>query len=165
MPSFDIVSKVDLQEVDNAINQTMKEIGARYDFKGTDSQLVLDHDKAEIKLTSADETHLKSMTEVLHAKFAKRNISILALKYEKVEKASGNRVRQIARLVQGVDKDLAREITKRIKESGAKVTSAYQDEQLRVTGKKKDDLQEVIAALRKAQVDLGAPLQFVNFRD
>lgn len=160
MPSFDIVSKVDLQEVDNAINQAVKEITQRYDFKGSKTEVTLE--KESIKVLSDDDFRLKAVIEILQSKFIKRNISPKALQYGKVEQASGNMVRQIITLQVGISKEKAKEIGAVIKESKLKVQSQIQDDQLRVTGKNIDDLQEVIRILKGK--DLEIDMQFVNFR-
>ncbi len=160
MPSFDIVSKLDLQEIDNAVNIAKKEIANRFDFKGSKSSIELGKD--EITLVSDDEYKLKQVTDVLENKITKRGISLLALDYQKVENATLGCVRQLIKLKQGVDKDNAREIMKTIKESKLKVQSQFMDEQVRVTAKKIDDLQEIITLLKTSQLKL--PLQFTNMR-
>lgn len=161
MPSFDIVSKVDLQEVDNAINQTVKEIGQRYDFKGSKAEVTLE--KETVKVLADDDYKLKAVIEILQSKFIKRNISPKSLQYGKVEQASGGMVRQIITLQVGISKEKAKEIGAVIKESKLKVQSQIQDDQVRVTGKNRDDLQEVIALLKGK--DLEVDMQFVNFRE
>lgn len=158
--SFDIVSKVDLPEVSNAINIAMKEIQTRYDFKGSKSNISLEKD--EIVLISDDEFKLEQLKDVLISKLIKRNVPIKNLDYGKIEKASGGTVRQRAKLVQGIDKENAKKITTIIKNSGLKVKSQIQDDQVRVTGKSKDELQQIIAAIRKA--DLPIDVQFINYR-
>jgi len=160
MPSFDIVSKVDMQEVDNAINQAVKEIAQRYDFKGSKTEVTLEKDS--IKVLSDDDFRLKAVIEILQSKFIKRNISPKALQYGKVEQASGSMVRQIITLQVGISKEKAKEIGAVIKETKLKVQSQIQDDQLRVTGKNIDDLQEVIRILKGK--DLEIDMQFVNFR-
>lgn len=160
MPSFDIVSKVDLQEVDNAVNQTIKEIGQRYDFKGSKSEVTLEKDS--IKVLADDDFKLKAVIDVLQSKFVKRNISPKALQYGKAEQASGGMVRQIITLQVGISKEKAKEIGQVIKETKLKVQSQIQDDQVRVTGKNIDDLQEVIRILKGKDLDID--LQFVNFR-
>ena len=160
MPSFDIVSKVDMQKVDNAINQTVKEIAQRYDFKGSKSEVTLE--KETVKILADDDFRLKAIAEILQAKFIKRNISPKALQYGKVEQASGSMVRQIVTLPVGISKEKAKEIGAVIKESKLKVQSQIQDDQIRVTGKNIDDLQEVIAMLKAKDLDI--EMQFVNFR-
>ena len=160
MPSFDIVSKVDMQEVDNAINQAVKEITQRYDFKGSKTEVTLE--KESIKVLSDDDFRLKAVIEILQSKFIKRNISPKALQYGKIEQASGSMVRQIITLQVGISKEKAKEIGAVIKESKLKVQSQIQDDQIRVTGKNIDDLQEVIAMLKAKDLDI--EMQFVNFR-
>jgi len=160
MPSFDIVSKVDMQEVDNAINQTVKEIAQRYDFKGSKSEVTLE--KETVKILADDDFRLKAIVEILQAKFIKRNISPKALQYGKVEQASGSMVRQIVTLQVGISKEKAKDIGAVIKESKLKVQSQIQDDQIRVTGKNIDDLQAVIALLKGKDLDI--EMQFVNFR-
>jgi uncharacterized protein YajQ (UPF0234 family) len=160
MPSFDIVSKVDMQEVDNAINQAVKEIGQRYDFKGSKSEVTLE--KETVKVLTEDDFRLKAIIDILQSKFIKRNISPKALQYGKVEQASGGMVRQIITLQVGISKEKAKEIGAVIKESKLKVQSQIQDDQVRVTGKNIDDLQATIALLKGK--DLGIDMQYVNFR-
>jgi hypothetical protein len=158
--SFDIVSNVDLSEVNNAIQQATKEIATRYDFKGSKSEIRLE-DK-EIVILADDEYKLDQVKDVLAGKLVKRNVSLKSLQYGKIEPAAGGTVRQRAQLVQGIDKENAKKINTLIKESGIKVKSQVQGEQLRVTGKSRDDLQKVIQMLREA--DLPIDLQFVNYR-
>ena len=158
--SFDIVSKVDFSKVQNAVVMTMKEITTRYDFKGSKSDVKLE--KEELVLVSDDEYKMDQLKDVLINKLIKQEVSLKSLDYGKMESASGGTVRQRAKLVQGIGKDHAKKITNLIKEKGLKVKTQIQDEQIRVTGKNKDDLQKVIAALREA--DLDVPLQFTNYR-
>ena len=161
MPSFDIVSKVDMQEVDNAVNQAIKEIGQRYDFKGSKSQITPEKDS--VKVLADDDYKLKAVIDVLQSKFLKRNISIKTLQYGKVEPASGGMVRQIITVQQGISKEKAKDIITVIKDSKLKVQAQIQDDQVRVTGKNRDDLQETIAFVKKTITDF--PLQYQNFRD
>jgi len=162
MPSFDVVSEVDVQEVRNAVDQAKRELATRFDFKGTDSNVEL-KDNA-IELESASEERLKAATQVLEEKLVRRKVSLKALDYGKVEEASHGRARQTASLHVGINDDKAREIGKFIKNLGLKgLQHQVQGNQLRVTGKKRDDLQTAMALLRKADVEL--PLQFDNFRD
>lgn len=158
--SFDIVSKIEMSEVTNAISIAMKEIQTRYDFKGSKSDISLD--KEELVLVSDDEFKLDQLKDVLFSKMIKRGIPVKNLDYGKVERASGGTVRQKAKLVQGIDKDNAKIINAIIKNSGVKVKSQVQDDQVRVTGKNRDDLQKIIAAVREA--DLTVDVQFVNYR-
>ena len=162
MPSFDVVSEVDMQEVRNALDQARREVTTRFDFKGTNSAIDLD-DKA-VTLNSATEDRLNALRLVIEEKLVKRKVSLKALDYGKVEEAAGGRARQRIVLVAGISSDKARAINRFIKDKAAKGTqSQTQGEQLRVTAKKRDDLQAVIGAL-KAE-DFGIPLQFINFRD
>ncbi|MFE4587605.1 YajQ family cyclic di-GMP-binding protein, partial [Bacillus subtilis] len=148
--SFDIVSKVELPEVQNAIQIALKEISTRYDFKGSKSDISLD--KEELVLVSDDEFKLSQLKDVLVSKLIKRNVPTKNIDYGKVENASGGTVRQRAKLVQGIDKDNAKKINTIIKNSGLKVKSQVQDDQVRVTGKNKDDLQQIISAVRGADL-------------
>ena len=162
MPSFDVVSEVDLQEVRNAVDQVHREVVNRYDFKGTASTIELG--EGAITLATSSEERLKALRTVLEEKFVKRKVSLKSLDFGKVEEASGSTVRQVATIQAGISSDKARELNKFIKGLALKgVQSQTQGDQLRVTGKKRDDLQAVIAAL-KAE-DFGVPLQFSNFRD
>lgn len=161
MPSFDVVSRIDLQEVDNALNQTRKEVAQRYDLK--DSKTEIGWDQKEIVVTSADDFKVKAVVDVLQSKLVKRNVPIKNLEYGVVEPALGGRARQKITVQQGIETEKAREIVKFIKGSGVKVQAQIMDDEVRVSGKKRDDLQDVIAKLRGA--DLGLALQFVNFRD
>ena len=158
--SFDIVSKVELSEVTNAIAQTMKEIQTRYDFKGSKSEVSLE--KEELVLISDDDYKMEQLKDVLFSKMIKRGIPVKNLDYGKLEKASGGTVRQKAKLVQGIDKENAKKINTIIKNSGVKVKSQVQDDQVRVTGKNRDDLQKIISLVREA--DLTVDVQFINYR-
>ncbi|MBA4538773.1 YajQ family cyclic di-GMP-binding protein [Bacillus aquiflavi] len=158
--SFDIVSQVDLSEVTNAIQITMKEIQNRYDFKGSQSNVTLD--KEELVLISDDEFKLRQLKDVLISKMIKRQIPIKNLAYDKIENAAGGTVRQRAKLVQGIDKDNAKKINTLIKNSGVKVKTQVQDDQIRVAGKSRDDLQKIISVIREA--DLPIDVQFINYR-
>lgn len=158
--SFDIVSRVDMAEVTNAVNMSMKEIETRYDFKGSKSNISVD--KEELVLVSDDDFKLSQLKDVLLGKLIKRGVPIKNLDYGKIEPATGGTVRQRVKMVQGIDKDNAKIINNLIKEAGLKVKSQVQDDQIRVTGKSKDDLQKVIAAINGA--DLPIEVQFVNYR-
>jgi uncharacterized protein YajQ (UPF0234 family) len=160
MPSFDIVSKVDLQEIDNAVNQAVKEIGQRYDFKGTHNELTLEKDAMVI--LAADDYKLQAVVDILKGKLARREISPKCLDFGKKEPASGGAVRQRVGIVQGISKDKGKELVKLIKDTKLKVQAQIMEDQVRVTGKQIDDLQEVIRLL-KGQ-DLSIELQFINFR-
>ena len=157
---FDIVSKIDTQEVRNAVDQAQKEIRQRYDFKGSKSAIELVED--ELVLVSDDEGKLKSVVDVLESKMVRRKISMKALNYGKIEPASGGTVRQVVGFKQGVDKENAKRITTIVKNSKLKVQARVQDQQVRVTGKKIDDLQTIIEMVKEA--DLEIPVQFVNYR-
>ena len=161
MPSFDIVSKLNLQEVDNAIHQATKEVIQRYDLKDSKSTIVRADKK--ITLDSSDDFKLKAVYDILQSKLVKRGVSLKAIKEGKVEPSAGGRARQVLDFIDGIDSDKSRELVKTIKDSKIKVQAAYQDEQVRVSGKKRDDLQEVIGLLRAK--DFPIPLQFINFRD
>lgn len=158
--SFDIVSKLDMQEMNNAINQAEKEIATRFDFKGSKSSITLD--KEELVVVSDDDFKLQNVLDILQSKMAKRGISLKNLEYGKVEGASSGTVRQRIKVKQGVDQDNAKKINIMIRDSKLKVKSQIQGDQIRVTGKSKDDLQAVMAMLRKAALPLD--LQFINFR-
>ena len=160
--SFDIVSEVNLQEVDNAVNQARKELAQRYDFKGSRSSIELNQKEKELTLTSDDEFKLKSVIDVLQNKLIRRSVPLKALEYGKVEPAANSTVRQVIRLRVGIDKDNARLIVKMIKEMKLKVQAQIMDDQIRVSGKDKDDLQAVIAMVRNA--DLAFATQFTNYR-
>ena len=162
MPSFDVVSEVDRQELRNAIDQAQREIATRYDFKNTDSSI----EQTDLVLTmrTASEDRLTALRTVVEEKLVKRGVSLRGLDYGKIEEATQNSVRQILTIKVGISSEKAREINRLIKEKGPKgVSSQTQGDSVRVTGKKRDDLQDLIAALKGA--DLGIPLQFNNFRD
>ena len=162
MPTFDVVSEIDFQELRNAVDQTAREISQRFDFKNTDSSIELGTDA--IEMSSLSEDRLAALRQVLEEKMVKRKVSLKVLDYGTVEPASGGTVRQRAALTAGISSEKAKELNKFIKGLGLKgVQSSTQGDQLRVQGKKRDDLQSVIAALREG--DFGLPLQFTNFRD
>jgi hypothetical protein len=161
MPSFDIVSTVEMQEVDNAVNQTIKEIGQRYDFKGSKSEVTLEKDA--IRIITDDDFRLKAVVDILQSKCIKRGISLKALQYGKAEPASGGLIRQLVTLQQGISKEKGKEIIALVKETKLKVQAQIMEDQVRVTGKNRDDLQDVIQLLKGK--DLGIELQFVNFRE
>jgi len=162
MPSFDVTSEVDLQEVRNAVDQASREVATRFDFKDTGASL--DLRPGEIELNAPTEDRLKALSQVLEEKLVRRNVSLKALSYGKVEQAARGAVRQEVTIQAGIDADHGRQINKLIRDLNLKgVSSQTQSDQVRVTGKKRDDLQAVIAALKTA--DVGIPLQFGNFRD
>lgn len=160
MPTFDIVSEVDMPEVNNAIDQAKREVGTRFDFKGVDASFELK--EKTVTLTAESEFQLDQMLDILKGKMVKRNVDIKSLESGEVQKA-GKQCTLAITIQQGIEADVARKIVKLIKESKSKVQTAIQGEKLRVTGKKRDDLQEVIALLRDAKLEV--PLQFNNFRD
>src|SRR5438477_12864292 len=159
--TFDITSKIDHAEVANAINQAMKEIQTRFDFKGSKSNIEIEGQEAII-LTSDDEYKLKGLNDVLQTKFVKRGVPLKGLTYQKVEQALGGTVRQRITLQQGIPQEKAKEIVKFIKETKLKVQASIQGDFVRVAGKDRDTLQEVIAALRNQ--DFGIDMQFTNYR-
>jgi uncharacterized protein YajQ (UPF0234 family) len=161
MPSFDVVSKVELAEVDNAVNQAKKEIGQRYDFRGTTT--TLDRTDEGIQLQSSDKEHLQAAYKVLMEKLVKRGVSLRALDPQEIEPAAKQSSRQLILLKQGISTEKGKEIVKAIKDSKLKVQAQIQDEQVRVSGKNKDDLQSAIRLLRGHDFDLD--LQYINFRD
>ena len=160
--SFDIVCEVDMQEVSNAVNQAAKEIGQRFDFKGSKSSVELDKDKGIIALISEDEQKLRSVIDILQSKLIKRKVHLKTLSYGKVEQVAGNTVRQAVALQQGIPQEKGKELVKLIKDIKLKVAVEIQKDQVRVRGKKTDDLQTIIATLKER--DLGVHLQFTNFR-
>lgn len=162
MPSFDVVSKLDMQEVENALNNARKELATRYDFRGTGTELERDAD-GSIILRSSDQMHLEAAYKVLMEKMVKRQVSLRALDPQDPEPAAKNSLRQRILLKQGISVEKGKEINKAIKDSKLKVQSQIQDEQVRVTGKNRDDLQAAIRLLRGQ--DFGLDLQFTNFRD
>lgn len=162
MPSFDVVSEVDDQEVRNAVDQASREIATRFDFKGTDSSIELK--EKTIELHTESEARLRALTQVLEEKMVKRRVSLKALTYAKVEEAAKGTVRQTVTLTVGINDEKARQVGKFIKGLGLKgVQHQVQGDQLRVSGKKRDDLQTVIAKLKEHDFEI--PLQFTNFRD
>ena len=161
MPSFDIVSKTDLSEIDNALANMTREMGQRYDFKNSASRV--ERNGAEIVLNADDDLKLKQMHELLQGHLARRKIDVGVLDYKTPEKAAGQAVRQKAVIRQGIDRELARRLVKEVKDAKFKVQVSVQGDELRVTGKKRDDLQAVIQHIKGLSVE--QPLQYVNFRD
>lgn len=158
--SFDIVSKTDMQEVANAIQQAQKELAQRFDFKGSKSSIELSND--ELILGSDDEGKLRSVKDIVESKLVKRKVSLKALDYANVEPAAGGTVRQRAKIVQGIETEKAKAIVRTIKDAKLKVQASIQSDQVRVVGRNKDDLQKAIALVREQ--DYGVPLQFTNYR-
>jgi len=158
--SFDIVSKTEMQEVTNAVQQAQKELAQRFDFKGSKSSIELTAE--EIVLVSDDEGKLRSVKDILETKLVKRGVSLKALEYATLEQAAGGTVRQKAKIVQGIEIEKAKAIVKAIKEAKLKVQASIQSDQVRVTGRAKDDLQKAMAVVKAN--DYGIPLQFTNYR-
>ncbi len=162
MPSFDIVNKIDAQEIDNAVNNTRKEIETRYDFRGLHTEITFNRKENNIHLVAAEQMKLNAVKEMLVKNFIKRKISPKVLDFQKAEGTSQGHLKMDVKLQEGISKEKAKEIVKTIKNMKLKVQPAIQDDQVRVTGKKIDDLQEVIQHLKNK--DLGIPLQFVNMK-
>lgn len=165
MPSFDISADVDWQELDNAVNQATKELQSRYDFKGVKTELKLDRKEKTLTLWVSDADKYDALNDIVQTKLIKRGISLLALEYKDKEDAFGGSVRQVVIVQAGISKERAKDIIAALKESKLKVNSQIQDEQVRVTGKNRDDLQSAIALLKSQQEKLKVPMQFGNFRD
>ena len=160
--SFDVVSKVDMQEVKNALDQALKEIRQRFDFKGTKTELMLKEKESELVIVSDDEYKLKSVVDILKAKLIKRNVSVKAFAFSPVEPALGGTVRQVAKIQNGLSGEKAKEIARVIKDGKLKVQAQIQGDQVRVQGKSKDELQVAIALLKSQ--DFGIDLQYANYR-
>ncbi len=163
MPSFDIVNKIDIQKLDNAINVAIKEITNRYDFHGSKTTLELDKKTLSLEIVTEDEMRMKAVQDVIISRMVKQGLEPSALDYGKEHYASGNMIRKDIKVKEGIDKETAKKMVKAIKESGIKVQGSIMDDQVRVTGKKLDDLQNTIAMIRKMPHEL--PLQFINFRN
>ena len=163
MPSFDIVSQVDHQKLDNAINVAKKEIVNRYDFHGSKTEVELDKKPMMINIVTENEMRLKAIEDIIIGRMMKQGLESGNLDYGKEHYASGNMIKKDVKVKEGIEKELAKKIVKIIKESGIKVQASIMDDQIRVTGKKIDDLQQVIALMRQQPLDL--PLQYINFRD
>lgn len=161
MPSFDIVSKTDLAEVDNAVNGVMREISQRFDFKG--SKCSVERTESSLTILADDDMKLRQVHELLNVYLTRRSVDPKVLDFQTVEKASGNTVRQAVQIREGIDKELAKRLVKEIKDSKLKVQISIQGDELRVSGKKRDDLQGAIAHIKALDVD--RPLQYINFRD
>ena len=165
MPSFDVVSKVNLQELDNAVNQTRKEISTRYDFQGTHTEVTLAEDRASILLKSSSEGRLDAAFDVLQNKFLKRSISLRCMTREEVDSGALGHVKQLIKLQQGIPIEKAKDLIKVLKEQKVRVQGSIQGDELRISGKNRDDLQEAIALFRTQQEKLSLDMQFTNFRD
>lgn len=161
MPSFDIVSRTDLQEVDNAVQGAMREISTRYDFKG--GNCLIERSDETLKIRADDDFKLKQVQELLRGHMARRKVDAGAFDFAKPEKASGNTLRQTVTIKQGIERDLAQRVVKAIKGAKLKVQVAIQGDELRVSGKKRDDLQDAIELVK--ELEITHPLQYVNFRD
>ncbi len=165
MPSFDISSEMNWQELDNAINQATKELTQRFDFKGVKSEIKLDQKAKTVTLWCSEEGKLDALNDIFQNKLIKRGISLLSLNYKDIDSAFGGSVRQVIEIQAGISKEKGKEVIAVIKDSKLKVQAQIQDEQVRVTGKNRDDLQEAIALLKANQEKVKVPLQFGNFRD
>ena len=163
MPSFDIVSKIDMQELDNAVNSVLRELTNRYDFKGVTFSIELKNKDSLIQIAAEDDYKLVAIGESLRVFCVKRGIDPRALDFQEKEKASGNSLRQQVKLRNGIEQEVAKKIVKQFKESKMKVQASIKGDEVRVDGKKRDDLQEAMAMLRSTTYDV--PLQFINFRD
>ena len=163
MPSFDVVSKLDMQEVDNAVNQAKKELSTRYDFRGTATEL--EQTPEGIVLRSSDKEHLSAAYKVLMERMVKRNVSLRTLDPEEPQPAAKGSMRQLIKLKEGISTEKGKEIVKLLKDSKIKVQGQIQDEQVRVTGKNRDDLQSAIRLLRANADEIGLDLQYINFRE
>ncbi len=162
MPSFDIVSRIDLQEVDNAVNITKKAIVSRYDFRGSKTEITLDKKEKKIRVTTEDDMKMRAVQEALIENLVKRKVDPKSLDAKPVEMAAHGMIEREIAIKEGVDSDTARQIVKLVKDQKLKVQAAIQESQVRVTGKKIDDLQQVIQLLRSAKVEI--PLQYVNMQ-
>lgn len=165
MPSFDVSSEMNWQELDNAVNQATKELLSRYDFKGVKTEIKVDPKAKTLTLWVNEEGKLDAMKDILHSKMIKRGISLMAFEYKDIETAFGGSVRQLIIVMAGIPKEKGKEIVQSLKDSKLKIQAQIQDEQVRVTGKNRDDLQSAIAHLRTQQDKLQVPMEFGNFRD
>lgn len=163
MPSFDVVSKVDMQEVKNAVDQVSRELNQRYDFKGSKSSVELREAESRIVVVADDNMKLTAIQEIMRQKLAKRGVSLKSVEFKPETKAGGDTLRQEIDVKQGMSEEQLKKVNKVVKESKIKVTSQIQGDQVRVTGKKRDDLQDVIAVLKSEIKDID--LQFTNFRE
>jgi len=161
MPSFDVVSRLDFQEIDNAIGNAIREIANRYDFKGSDTSI--DRKDALVTVITDDELKLNQVHDLIITHFVRRKVDSLCLKKESIEKAGGNKVRQLYKLVEGIEQPIAKQITAEVKSTKIKVQIKINGNELRVDGKKKDDLQNVMEMIK--DLNIGIPVQFINFRD
>lgn len=165
MPSFDVSSDVDWQEVDNAVTQAQKELSTRFDFKNVKTEINFDKKAKTITLICSEDSKLDNLKDVVQSKLIKRGVSLLSLKYKNTEPAFGGSVRQVIEVMAGISKEKGKEVIAAVKDSKLKVQAQIQDEKVRITGKSRDDLQEAIALLKAKQDSLQLPMQFGNFRD
>jgi len=163
MASFDVVNKVDMQEISNAVNNSKKEILQRYDFRGSNTQIELDDKAQQILVTSEDEMKMQAVHDILVTHTVRRKLDATCLDFKEVQQAGGKTLKQEVMVVEGIDRDVARKMVKDIKDTKMKVQAAIQGDELRVSGKKRDELQAAITLLK--QGDYGIPLQFINMRD
>jgi len=163
MPSFDIVSQIDAQEVDNAVNNVLKEVDTRYDFRGVNTEITLSKKTNTISIVTGDEMKIKAVKDMMITHFTRRKVDPRSLEFGKFEPTSNGQLKQEIKLKEGIDKDTAKKIVKMIKGAKMKVQAAIQDDQVRVTGKKLDDLQSVISLVKDSDFDM--PFQFVNMRN
>jgi len=163
MPSFDVVSRVDMQELDNTVNMLKKEVATRYDFRGSKTEVELVKKDSLIRFLTEDDMKLRALRDVLIAKAVKRGIDTKAFEFGDPERAGGDMLRQEVKIANGIDIEVARKVVKLVKDAKLKVQASIQGDEVRMTGKKRDDLQDVIALLKEA--DLGVPLQYVNMRE
>ena len=161
MPSFDIVSKTDLAEVDNALNSAMREISTRYDFKNSQSKIIRESD--EIELVAEDQYKIEQVQQIFRTHLVKRKVSTGAFDFSKIEDARGGMLRQKSKIIQGIEREISQKINKVIKDSKLKLQVAIRGEEIRVSGQKRDKLQDAIQMIKK--MDIKQPLQFINFRD
>jgi len=165
MPSFDVFSEMNWQEMDNAINQATKELAQRYDFKGVKTEIKLDQKEKTVTLWCSEDAKFEALNDIFQTRLVKRGLSLLSLEYQKQEAAFGGSLRQVIKVQAGISKEKSKEIIAAIKESKIKVQAQILDEQVRVTSKSRDDLQETMAYLRGLQDKIKVPMQFGNFRD
>lgn len=163
MPSFDVVSRVDMQELDNAVNMVKKEVSTRFDFRGSKTQVEFARKEGLVRFLTEDEMKLRALRDMLITKAVKRGVDTKAFAFKTADKAGGDMLRQEVTIANGIDIEIARKVVKAVKDSKIKVQAAIQGDEVRVSGKNRDDLQAVIALLRER--DFGIPLQFVNMRD
>jgi uncharacterized protein YajQ (UPF0234 family) len=163
MPSFDVVSRVDMQELDNAVNMVKKEVATRFDFRGSKTEVELERKDGAVRFLTEDDMKLRALKEMLISKVVKRGIDVQALDFGKAEKAGGDMLRQQVTVANGIEQETARKVVKAVKDTKLKVQASIQGDEVRVTGKNRDDLQAVIQTLKEQ--DLGIPLQFVNMRE